>query len=242
MKYRRMLVLALLVLSSLVGCNEKEPNLTVVTEISEGWTFRQADKEEWLPATVPGSVHTDLLKNGKIEDPFYRLNEHNLQWIDKVNWEYKTSFNIDAPTFNRERIALDFKGLDTYADVFVNDSLVLSADNMFREWMVDIKPLVKEGANELRILFRSPIVEGLKKYDANGYVIPVSPNDLAEIGQVEGKKMVSVYTRKAGYHFGWDWGPRLVSSGLWRPVLLQARKPEKRESGSQKYGSMLLSR
>ncbi|HET6557318.1 MAG TPA: glycoside hydrolase family 2 protein [Prolixibacteraceae bacterium] len=222
MKHRRMLVLALLAISSLVGCTQKETNLTVATEISQGWTFRQADKEEWLPATVPGSVHTDLLKNGKIEDPFYRLNEHNLQWIDKVNWEYKTSFDIDAATFNRDRIALDFKGLDTYADVFVNDTQVLSADNMFREWMVDIKPQVKEGANELRILFRSPIVEGLKKYDANGYVIPVSPNDLAEIGQVEGNKMVSVFTRKAGYHFGWDWGPRLVSSGLWRPVLLTA--------------------
>ena len=222
MTHRKTLVLALLSIFSLVGCKQKEPNLSVSSEISSDWTFRQADKEEWLPATVPGCVHTDLMKNGKIEDPFYRLNEHNVQWIDKVNWEYKTSFNIDPVTFQRDRIALDFKGLDTYADVYVNDTLVLSADNMFREWMVDVKPQVKEGANELRILFRSPIVEGLKKYDANGYVIPVSPNDLAEIGEVEGNKMVSVYTRKAGYHFGWDWGPRLVSSGLWRPVLLTA--------------------
>ena len=222
MKHRKTLALALLSMLSLVGCKQKEPILLNSSEISSEWTFQQADKEEWLPATVPGCVQTDLMKNGKIEDPFYRLNEHDVQWIDKVNWEYKTSFNIDPVTFTRDRIALDFKGLDTYADVFVNDTLVLSADNMFREWMVDVKPLVKEGANELRILFRSPIVEGLKKYDANGYVIPVSPNDLAEIGQVEGKKMVSVYTRKAGYHFGWDWGPRLVSSGLWRPVFLTA--------------------
>lgn len=192
----------------------------VSTEITDGWTFRQADKEEWLPATVPGSVHTDLLKNGKIEDPFYRLNERDVQWIDKVNWEYKTSFSLSKDAMKRNRIALDFKGLDTYADVFVNDTLVLSADNMFREWIVDVKPQVKEGNNELRILFRSPIVEGIKKYDAYPYVIPVSANDLAEIGQVEGHKMVSVYTRKAGYHFGWDWGPRLVSSGLWRPVYL----------------------
>ena len=222
MKHRIALVIALLSIISLIGCKQKDPILLTATEISDGWTFRQADKEEWLPATVPGSVHTDLMKNGKIEDPFYRLNEHNVQWIDKVNWEYKTNFNIDPVTFTRDRIALDFKGLDTYADVFVNDTKVLSADNMFREWMVDIKPQVKEGVNELRILFRSPIVEGLKKYDANGYVIPVSPNDLAEIGQVEGNKMVSVYTRKAGYHFGWDWGPRMVSSGLWRPVFLTA--------------------
>jgi beta-mannosidase len=204
----------------LIGCKKKDQSLMVVTEISSNWTFSQADKEEWLLATVPGCVHTDLLANGKIEDPFYRLNEHELQWIDKVNWEYKTSFNIDSDAIKRDRIALDFKGLDTYADVFVNGTQVLSADNMFREWMVEVKPHVKEGTNELRILFHSPIVEGLKKYDANGYVIPVSDNDQALNGEVEGGKAVSVYTRKAGYHFGWDWGPRLVSSGLWRPVYL----------------------
>jgi len=220
MNYRQLLSLAFLAGFSLAGCTKKDPQLMVATEISGNWTFRQADKEEWLPAKVPGCVHTDLLANGKIEDPFYRLNEHKLQWIDKVNWEYKTSFNIDPDAIQRDRIALDFKGLDTYADVFVNGTQVLSADNMFREWMIDVKPQVKEGANELRILFRSPIVEGLKKYDANGYVIPVSDNDQTVNGEVEGGKAVSVYTRKAGYHFGWDWGPRLVSSGLWRPVYL----------------------
>ncbi|MDP3915229.1 MAG: glycoside hydrolase family 2 protein [Bacteroidota bacterium] len=213
------------VFSSLIllfGCQHKDPNLMVTTELSASWSYTEAGKNEWLPATVPGSVHTDLLQNGLIKDPFYRLNEHDLQWIDKVNWEYKTTINVGADFMRHDRVALDFKGLDTYADVFVNDSLVLSADNMFREWLVDVKAQLQEGTNELRILFRSPIVEGLKKYDANEYVIPVSPNDLAEIGQVEGNKMVSVYTRKAGYHFGWDWGPRLVSSGLWRPVFLTA--------------------
>jgi len=220
MSKKQILSLALLAVFALSGCQKKDPYLSISYEISSGWSFRQAEQTEWLPATVPGCVHTDLLKNGKIEDPFYRLNEHTMQWIDKVNWEYKTNFTVDEATFNRDRIALDFKGLDTYADVFVNGVKVLSADNMFREWLVDVKSQLIMGPNELRILFRSPIVEGLKKYNANGYVIPVSPNDLAEIGQVEGNKMVSVYTRKAGYHFGWDWGPRLVSSGLWRPVYL----------------------
>ena len=220
MNRKQILGIVLLSTISLVGCQKKDASLMVATEISSNWTFHQADKDEWLPATVPGCVHTDLLANGKIEDPFYRLNEHKLQWIDKVNWEYKTTFNIDPDAIKRDRIALDFKGLDTYADVFVNGTQVLSADNMFREWLVDVKPQVKEGANELRILFRSSIIEGLKKYDANGYVIPVSDNDQAINGEVPDGKMVSVYTRKAGYHFGWDWGPRLVSSGLWRPVYL----------------------
>jgi beta-mannosidase len=84
------------------------------------------------------------------------------------------------------------------------------------------KKTLKDGENELLVVFRSPIAEGIKKYDAQGYVIPVSDNDLAEPGQVEDGKKVSIYTRKAGYHFGWDWGPRLVTSGIWRPVFLNA--------------------
>lgn len=222
---KNVLVLIMVVTSLLLwGCryNGKQARLMTQKEISEGWTFRQTDGSEWLPATVPGCVHTDLLKNGKIEDPFYRLNEHDLQWIDKLDWEYKTDFQLDQATLNHDRITLDFKGLDTYADIYVNGIQVLSADNMFREWLVDVKPQLKEGTNELRILFRSPIVEGIKKYDANGYEIPVSDNDLAKIGKVDGNKQVSVYTRKAGYHFGWDWGPRLVTSGIWRPVYLEA--------------------
>ncbi|OFX58788.1 MAG: beta-mannosidase [Bacteroidetes bacterium GWB2_41_8] len=222
MNIRQNLTLAISSLFLLIGCQPKDPNLVTTTELSASWSFTQAGKNEWLPATVPGSVHTDLLQNELIKDPFYRLNEHDLQWIDKENWEYKTTINVGEDFMKHDRVALDFKGLDTYADVFVNDQLVLSADNMFREWLVDVKSQLQAGTNELRILFRSPIVEGIKKYDANGYVIPVSPNDLAEIGKVEGNKMVSVYTRKAGYHFGWDWGPRLVSSGIWRPVFLTA--------------------
>ena len=208
-------------LIALMGCSSASHQALKV-ELKDGWQFSQADKNDWLPAYVPGCVHTDLMKNGKIEDPFYRLNEHDVQWIDKVDWEYKTTFQVTPSMMRHDRIALDFKGLDTYADVFVNDEQVLSADNMFREWQVDVKDVVKKGKNDLRIVFKSPIKEGIKKYDANGYVIPVSDNDLAELGQVPGDKKVSVYTRKAGYDYGWDWGPRLVSSGIWRPVYLKA--------------------
>jgi len=192
------------------------------SELNTDWQFAESGSNEWLPATVPGCVHTDLLANGKIEDPFYRLNERKLQWIDKKDWLYKTSFDADAALLKRDRVALDFKGLDTYADIRINGELVDSTDNMFREYQLDVKPFLKEGANELEITFRSPINEGVKKYDAYPYWVPVSGNDLAEIGEVEGGKMVSVYTRKAGYHFGWDWGPRLVTSGIWRPVYLKA--------------------
>jgi len=226
----RNLIIAGLLMLVFTACHQDNQQLLITKEIDSGWSFRQANSEEWLPATVPGSVHTDLLNNGKIEDPFYRLNEHNLQWIDKVNWEYKTTLTIDEKTLIFDRVVLDFKGLDTYADVIINEMQVLSADNMFREWEVDVKNHLKVGKNELRIIFRSPIAEGIKKYDANGFVIPVSGNDLAEIGQVEGGKLVSVYTRKAGYHYGWDWGPRFVTSGIWRPVYLKTWNEARIES------------
>ena len=200
----------------------QDPNLMVQKEINTGWTFNQAGENTWLPAGVPGTVHTDLIANNIIEDPFYRLNEHSLQWIDKVDWEYKTTFLVDETFLKRDRVELDFKGLDTYTDIFLNGEKILETDNMFREWQVGVKDFLKDGENELHIVFRSPINEGIKKYDAQGFVIPVSDNDLAEIGEVQEAKKVSIYTRKAGYHFGWDWGPRLVTSGIWRPVYLNA--------------------
>ncbi len=200
----------------------KEPNLMIQREIKIGWTFNQVGEDDWLPAEVPGTVHTDLIANEKIEDPFYRLNEHDLQWIDKVDWEYKTTFTVDANILKRDRVELDFKGLDTYADVILNGQKLASTDNMFREWTIDVKEALIEGENDLHVVLRSPINEGIKKYDAQGYIIPTSENDLSYIGKVEGRKRVSIYTRKAGYHFGWDWGPRLVTSGVWRPVYLNA--------------------
>ncbi|WP_321516824.1 glycosyl hydrolase 2 galactose-binding domain-containing protein [Marinifilum fragile] len=194
----------------------------IVKELNSSWEFSEKDSINWMPAEVPGCVHTDLIENKKIKDPFYRLNEHDLQWIDKKDWLYKTEFDLDQKVLSKDRIVIDFKGLDTYVDVYLNDQKVLSADNMFREWTVDVKKYLKTGKNKLKIEFKSPIREGLKFYDANGFVYPGAENDQAKLGQVEGNKRVSIYTRKAGYHYGWDWGPRLVSSGIWRPVYLKA--------------------
>ena len=218
----RMFYILAVMLLVLGSCNQEQPNTIVQKEINENWTFTQAGEDDWKPATVPGTVHTDLMENDVIEDPFYRLNEHDVQWVDKKDWEYKTTFEVDDKIWNRDQIELYFKGLDTYADVYLNGEKILAADNMFREWQIDVKNVLQKGENELHLLFHSPIKIGLEKYDAQGYVIPVSSNDLAEIGQVEGNKMVSIYTRKAGYHYGWDWGPRLVTSGIWRPVYLSA--------------------
>lgn len=190
------------------------------TWIVEDWVFRQATKEEWLPAVVPGTVHTDLLNNKKIEDPFYGTNEHDLQWIDKTDWEYKSNFTVPAYLLKEEIQELKFHGLDTYADVYLNEKLILSANNMFRSWTVNVTGLLNKDENELRIYFRSPINEDLPKLDALGYHLPAT-NDQSELGGLEHKK-VSVFARKAPYHYGWDWGPRFVTSGIWRQVELIA--------------------
>ena len=181
--------------------------------LNTGWQFREAGKTDWHTATVPGCVHTDLLNNKLIEDPFYRDNEKKLQWIGKTDWQYQTTFNVTPQLFARENIELVFQGLDTYATVSLNGAKILSADNMFRTWRVDCKKFLKSGANTLEIVFRSPINEILPLMKTIGYELPAS-ND-------QGEK-TSPYTRKAPYQFGWDWGPRFVTSGVWRPVNLEA--------------------
>jgi beta-mannosidase len=181
--------------------------------LDSGWQFREAGKSGWHPATVPGCVHTDLLANKLIDDPFYRDNEQKLQGIGKTDWEYQTTFNVAPDTLARRHVELVFSGLDTYADVFLNDQAVLHADNMFRTWRVDAKPLLRAGANTLRVRFRSPVKEILPVMAKMSYQLP-APND-------QGEK-TSPLTRKAPYQYGWDWGPRFVTSGIWRPVALEA--------------------
>ncbi len=218
LKYWHYLVYSLL----LISCkNELQPASGEIS-ISENWEFKGSNHHpNWQEARVPGCVHTDLIRLNKIEDPFYRMNEHELQWIDKQDWEYKTSFVITDDIIKHQNLELCFQGIDTYSKIYLNDTLIASTDNMFRSYSLDIKKLVKTGPNVLRIILESPINRGLEKFDSLGYQLPVSDNDLADIGKVEGEKQVSIFSRKAGYHFGWDWGPRLVSSGIWKPVVLR---------------------
>ncbi len=188
--------------------------------LDQNWSFKALEDSSWLRASVPGTIHTDLMANGIIEDPYYRLNERKVQWVDKKDWVYQCSFELSPDEFERQHHELRFEGLDTYASVYINDRLVLQSSNMHRSYTVDAKEYLIEGSNTLQILLESPIKKGLELYDALDYTIPVSANDQAETGEVPGGKRVNVFTRKAAYHYGWDWGPRLVTSGIWRPITL----------------------
>ena len=114
------------------------------------WEFRavsntdRAELKDWHPAQVPGVVQTDLLRDGLIPDPFYQDNDTRLQWIGLTDWEYRTTFQADAATMSHEHVDLVFDGLDTYADVYVNDQAVLHSDNMFRRWRVPAKTLIED--------------------------------------------------------------------------------------------------
>ncbi len=214
------LILILALLTSPAGTSHSQTVLRrehgmhrITTSVHTGWQFREAGKDKWYPATVPGCVHTDLLNNKLIEDPFYRDNEKRLQWIGKTDWEYQTSFNITPEMFARKNLELVFQGLDTYADISLNSEPLLSTDNMFRTWRVNARRLAKVGPNTLTIRFRSPINEVLPIMAKMAYELPAS-ND-------QGEK-TSPHTRKAPYQYGWDWGPRFVTSGIWRPVSLEA--------------------
>lgn len=180
------------------------------------WEFTQANLENWREATVPGTVHQDLIKLGDIEDPFYGLNEFDIQWIEDKDWVYKTVLPISEEVVARENITLYFKGLDTYASVYLNDTLILEADNMFRSWEVDVKGIAKSGVNTLKVYFHSPVKKGMEKLESYDYLYPVQ-NEQAPKGE-----QTCVYTRKASYHYGWDWGPRLTTSGVWQKIYLRA--------------------
>ncbi len=184
-----------------------KPRPKNVFELDSGWQFREAGSDgEWLPATVPGTVHTDLFAAGKIPDPFYGDNEKDLQWIGEKEWVYTCTFDVDRSLLDHDMVMINFEGLDTYADVTLNGEALLTADNMFRKRTEkQIKPLLKEGPNRLEVRFHPPGPIEAEKREALGFSLPGGDR---------------VFTRKAAYHYGWDWGPRFLTCGIWRPVRI----------------------
>ncbi|MBM7573342.1 beta-mannosidase [Aquibacillus albus] len=192
---------------------------TELLTLSRDWKFRQKGDREWLPAKVPGCVHTDLLANHKIDDPFDGINELELQWIDKQDWEYEITFDLPKKMLDYSHLELVFDGLDTYASVFLNDVPIIEANNMFRVWKKDVNSLLKHEENRLKVYFHSPVNEDIGKLEEHGFGLPAT-NDHSEDGGI-GDKKISVFARKAPYHYGWDWGPRFVTSGIWKDVKIK---------------------
>lgn len=184
------------------------------------WEFKAVSADKWMPAEVPGVVHLDLLNNNVIEDPFYRMNESKVQWIGKEKWEYKRNFEVSESLFNKSQIKLFCDGLDTFASVYINDQLVATTNNMHLRYQFDCKPYVKKGSNTIKVVFDSYLERGLELHEASPYPIPGQGNDKSTFKELKDIH-IGTYIRKAGYQFGWDWGPRFLTSGIWRSIYIE---------------------
>jgi beta-mannosidase len=135
-----------------------------IQSLANAWKFRQAGTVEWLPACVPGGVHTDLMALGRIPDPFAADNEQRVQWVAESDWIYRSSFNSYPELLAEEKVYLVCEGLDTLAKVVLNGHELGQTDNMFRRYEWEVKSLLGvEGANELTITFNSPLKYAAEK-------------------------------------------------------------------------------
>ena len=176
--------------------------------LTGNWEFRQAGTADWSPATVPGGVHTDLLALGCIPDPFVGDNERRVAWVAEADWEYRSRFTADAELREQPRVWLVCDGLDTLATVSLNGRVLGLADNMFRRYRWEVKPLLAED-NELLIAFASP-VQYVSEQQAQRPLPGVSQ-------AIAG----GPHLRKAPCQFGWDWGPQLPPVGIWKGLRLE---------------------
>ncbi|KQR92391.1 beta-mannosidase [Chryseobacterium sp. Leaf180] len=171
----------------------------------ENWQFKNSKENTWLSAKVPGMVHLDLLANKVIQDPFKDENEKKVQWVESEDWDYQTVFKVSARELQNQNCELVFHGLDTFSEIYLNGKLLKKTDNMFRTWNIPVKNDLKVGNNTLQIKFKSSVNIGKDLAKKVPFTMPESPRS---------------FVRKAQYQFGWDWGPRLVTAGIWKDVKL----------------------
>lgn len=179
-----------------------------VQKLHQGWRLQIVGQEEWIPAQVPGSVYLDLLREGKMEDPFWRDNENRALPLMDQDFCYETTFSVDPQVMRCEEVLLHCDGLDTICRLSLNGELLGYGNNQHRVWEFDVKDLLREGENQLTVFFESPtryIKEQQEKLEVDG-------SSDAMVG--------FPHIRKAHCMFGWDWGPRLPDAGIWRDISL----------------------
>jgi beta-mannosidase len=197
------------------GCQgmAQSDNLPERINLNTNWSFSEQGTNEWRSATVPGVIHTDLLAHGLIPDPWFGLNEQQIQWVEEKDWAYATTVVLTMEQIQRGQVELVFEGLDTYATIFINGTKIGQTENMYRTYEFEVKSLLRAGENEIRVVFESPVTKWHDHVKNAPITLPAS-SEMVDV-------RVSPYVRKAPYHFGWDWGPRYVTCGIWRPVYLR---------------------
>lgn len=175
--------------------------------LHKNWQMRQAG-EAYQPAAVPGTVYTDLLRNGSMEDPFWKDNEHQALALMENDYEYETWFDAEEDLFLQDKILLHFDGLDTIADIYLNQEYIGNAYNMHRVWEYDVTRRIKKKGNVLRVVLHSPLRFMREEF--------AKCRTLGTEDAMDG----FVHIRKAHCMFGWDWGAHLPDAGIFRGVSL----------------------
>lgn len=178
------------------------------------WQFRQVGEKEWtlsVPNASSTQIHADLLHNGKIPDPFIDVNEKSIQWVGEADWEYQVEFFVEMELGKLKNQVLVFEGLDTFATVYLNDKEILKTENMFCEDRVEVKSILNYGANnKLLIRFDSALLIARSLEKKKGKFVCWNG------------ETCRLHIRKAPYHFGWDWGPVIMTCGPYKPVRLES--------------------
>ena len=172
------------------------------------WNWCDMESKEWHKGSVPGTVLTDMMDGGLIEDPYWRTNEYETRELSRSDYRYEREFEVPESFFREEEQCLVFEGLDTIADIYLNDELLLAVNDMHRTWRIDVKGKLK-AVNRLAVAFHSPTAF-IEKADREGDIF------YASTGCMKGNGAL----RKAHYMFGWDWGPQLPDAGIFRSVYL----------------------
>ncbi len=175
--------------------------------ISDKWQMRRMGGS-LQPAVVPGTVYTDLLRNGNMEDPFWKDNEIRALPLMEDDYEYEVCFDSDEEMKKQDQVLLHFDGLDTIADIYLNQKHIGKAYNMHRIWEYDVTDCLREKENLLRVVLHSPL-----KYIREEF------RKCRTMGSEDAMDGF-VHMRKAHCMFGWDWGAHLPDAGIFRPVSL----------------------
>ncbi len=208
------LLLLLLLLFAFMGCQQAESQNVIEQSLNQGWTLTGDTLSIKMQIDVPSVVQQSLYENGVIPHPYLGTVENQLLWISDHVWDYALRFDVDEGLLEKEFVELVFEGLDTYADISLNGYELISTDNQFREWKVDVKRYLKEKDNLLEVHFTGYDSVMTDLYEQ---VLPVLPEKYA-------------VSRKAPYQHGWDWAPKYKNVGIWKPVKLMGWDEARLES------------
>ena len=183
-----------------------------VQSLDGAWELRKAGSKDVIKAVVPGCVHTDLMRAKVIEDPFVGDNEYRSGWVHETDWEYSRSFEAANGLLGADRVYLECDGLDTIADLTLNGHVLGHVDNMYIRYRFDVTDKLTPTKNNLKIKFFSPVNYARPLIEKEPLM---SPGD-----SIPG----AIYTRKSPSQWGWDWGPKIPTSGIWRSIRLAGYK------------------